>query len=76
MEDFKMSEVEINLTEEEITCIIAAVGMTMDTTREYRVIAQEIIRKMMKEQFADAKPIKVNVVTSISAKGKMEGKKK
>lgn len=69
-----MNEIEIKITEEEITCVIAALGMTMDTTREYRVIAQEIIRKIMKEQFADAKPIKVNVVTSISAKGKMEGK--
>ena len=71
-----MNNVEINLTEEEITCIIAAMGMTMDTTREYRVVAQEIIRKMMKEQFADAKPIEVHLVNSISAKGKMEGKKK
>jgi 6,7-dimethyl-8-ribityllumazine synthase len=69
-----MNEIEIKLAEEEITCVIAALGMTMDTTGEYRVIAQEIIRKIMKEQFADAKPIKVNVVTSISAKGKMEGK--
>ena len=66
-----MIEVEINLTEEEITCIIAALGMTMDTTREYRVIAREIIRKMMKQQFADAKPIEVNRVTSISVKGKL-----
>lgn len=71
-----MNEVEINLTEEKINCIIAALGMTMDTTREYRVVAQEIIRKMMKEQFSDAKPIEINLVTSISAKGKMEGKKK
>lgn len=58
-----MNEIVIELTEEEVTCIIAALGMTMDTTRYYSVVAKDIIKKLAREQFAEIEPIKVTMIT-------------
>lgn len=46
-----MNEIEIKLTEEEITCIIAALGMTMDISDSILILLRRY--KVVKEKFTD-----------------------
>lgn len=67
-----MNEVSIELTQEEVTCLIAALGMTMDISDTYRNTAKKIINKVAKEQFTDdSQPIISKLASgSFETKGK------